>query len=861
MAHLTAVEVSAAGPRFLTQRRRSVIDSVERFGLDYVIPSRIPSTGPGEEEWELKLRFLPAGEAKTQDGVKPLPVGLTTSHLRITLGEIQDPGVRIQSVAEVDDETLSARVLRDPPTAEAEASKSPPIYSLDLVDLPQVDRFFRSARFVFQEGGGSPEQSTARPSLVSPREIPEIDYLAKDYESFRRLLLEQLRAFVPSWHETHAADLGITLVELLAYAADYLSYYQDAAATEAYIATARRRISVRRHARLVDYRLHEGCNARCWVQFKIDRARTEDGVSDRSQGDEEWLSLPAGIEVLTYSGRLPSILKAGSLEHTNAMLRKPLVFRTLEPCRLHPNDNSIPIYTWGTEDFVLPAGTTSAALCGHFDWPAGQVLIFERRWDPGAGSAEEVDPRERQVVRLRQPARPTTDPAVTQDSKPMQITEIEWFAEDALKVDFPVSICLSDSTEGVLSLVRGNLVLVDHGGSHYEVLEPVPAEGRFNPSLQRRGLTHRVQHDPAKSRLEPATGALLQDPRRALPELALYALEPEEVEAYGASGMPLDALRRTHRHGWLPRQDLLASHRFARDFVAEMDNDSVAYLRFGDDRNGLQPVPGTVFQAVYRVGLGPRGNVGAYALRHAVIPQEILKVADRKNLRLVEVKNHLAGGGGQSPEPLDKARLFAPAALRSRLSRQSCVIEADYVEIAERHPEVRRAAAKSRWNGSRNRVELYVQRPLGRRVDAAFRRRLQTFMEPHLIVGSQLEISAPRYIPLDIRLTVWAPPTVRREVLAQQLQDRIDAGEVGLLQVDYFTFGKSVYKSEVIAEAMALPQVDHVDLEVFQRWGRASRRELDSGEIEIQPLEIAQLENDPAAPHRGTLQITFGEHP
>ena len=43
------------------------------------------------------------------------------------------------------------------------------------------------------------------------------------------------------------------LVEALAYTADQLSYQQDAVATEAYLGTARRRVSIRRHARLMDY--------------------------------------------------------------------------------------------------------------------------------------------------------------------------------------------------------------------------------------------------------------------------------------------------------------------------------------------------------------------------------------------------------------------------------------------------------------------------------------------------------------------------------------------------------------------------------------------------------------------------------
>src|SRR5262249_31255607 len=62
---------------------------------------------------------------------------------------------------------------------------------------------------------------------------PPIDYLAKDYASFRRLMLDRMAVTMPGWTERNAADLGMALVEVLAYAADHLSYYQDAVATEA----------------------------------------------------------------------------------------------------------------------------------------------------------------------------------------------------------------------------------------------------------------------------------------------------------------------------------------------------------------------------------------------------------------------------------------------------------------------------------------------------------------------------------------------------------------------------------------------------------------------------------------------------
>lgn len=104
----------------------------------------------------------------------------------------------------------------------------------------------------------------------TPRfETPSINYLAKDYATFRQLVLDRMAITMPGWQETHVADLGMTLVELLAFVADRLSYEQDAVATESYLGTARQRSSVRRHARLADYRMHEGCNARTFLHLQV----------------------------------------------------------------------------------------------------------------------------------------------------------------------------------------------------------------------------------------------------------------------------------------------------------------------------------------------------------------------------------------------------------------------------------------------------------------------------------------------------------------------------------------------------------------------------------------------------------------
>ena len=150
-------------------------------------------------------------------------------------------------------------------------------------------------------------------------------------------------------------DLGMTLVELLAYVGDYLSYYQDAVATEAYLDTARQRISVRRHARLVDYRMHEGSNARAWVtvctQTDLDPIKREQSLLHHR--------LPG------HQGRQRQSRQTGG-PGTRARQR----YDVFEPLLADPEAElvfraahcEIPFYTWGDLECCLAKGATRATL-------------------------------------------------------------------------------------------------------------------------------------------------------------------------------------------------------------------------------------------------------------------------------------------------------------------------------------------------------------------------------------------------------------------------------------------------------------------------------------------------------------------
>ncbi len=216
---------------------------------------------------------------------------------------------------------------------------------------------------------------------------PDINYLARDYASFRQLMLNRLALLLPPDTDLNPAGLGMAIVEALAYSADQLSYYQDAVATEAYLGTARRRISVRRHARLVDYTMHEGCNARAWVQVQV----ASDGIE-----------LAKGTALLTgHDG--PTVIEPDEFRNQQTPVGEIEVFETLHPVKLYRAHNEIRFYTEGKSQFTLPKGATSAKLQSE-DLECllqkGDVLIFEEVKGAASGRSADADPAHRHPVRL-----------------------------------------------------------------------------------------------------------------------------------------------------------------------------------------------------------------------------------------------------------------------------------------------------------------------------------------------------------------------------------------------------------------------------------------------------------------------------
>ncbi|MCB1036189.1 MAG: putative baseplate assembly protein, partial [Acidobacteria bacterium] len=512
---------------------------------------------------------------------------------------------------------------------------------------------------------------------------PQIDYLAKDYGSFRRLIFDRLATLAPQWRERGPADLGVALVELMAFTADRLSYFQDAVTTEAYLGTARRRISVRRHARLVDFTLHEGANARTWVCLTVGAAA--DGAllpgPDPATG-RPGTALATGFEVEQGTVASPALPPAWL---DRAVRGGAVVFETLHDLTLRKALNELRFYTWSEKECCLPAGATTATLRRPSGpgLATGTFLLFEEVLGRRSGAEADADPRRRHVVRLME-VREGVDPL-----DGTEVVEIAWDGADALPFPLSVSVLTDDAHGGRyvedVSVARGNLVLADHGRSvEGELLPavPVPSAGGgaspYRPVLAEGPVTHAVGLGVAGGSGPPA-----------LPAAELLRTSPEEA-------LPA-VLLESPAETWRPRRDLLASDRFQTEFVVEVDDEGRARLRFGDDVHGRRPSSGAELTARYRVGGGAVGNVGAEALRHVFLDQAGIEA----------VRNPLPAAGGREPQSKEEARQLAPQAFRRQ---QRAVTEADYAEVAQRHPEVQRAAATFRWTGSWTTVFLTVDR-------------------------------------------------------------------------------------------------------------------------------------------------------
>ena len=300
-----------------------------------------------------------------------------------------------------------------------------------------IDPVFASIQFSFKIN--CPSDIDCKAHLPGFERFPALrnfDYQAKDYESFKQAMFDRLTLTLPDWWDRAEADFGVALVDLLAFAGDRLSYYQDRVAAESVLKTARSRQSVSGHLKLIDYTLDPGEASTAYVYFGVDRDMT----------------IPDGARVQT---------KALSDE-------EPLIFTLKSPFPVYEglNKQRLVLYDFCHPSLMVPKGAVQVALQGKpKGLESGSLIVFE--------NGEEG----KQLIRLSE------KPVFKKASDGTDITVLTWDGRDSLAWDLPLSS----------GLLYGNIAECVHGTAEKETFSVEELSGLEDdpPGYEKGALVYR----------------------------------------------------------------------------------------------------------------------------------------------------------------------------------------------------------------------------------------------------------------------------------------------------------------------------------------------------------------------------------
>ena len=690
-------------------------------------------------------------------------------------------------------------------------------YTLTL-SSPGLDPFYDHVRFSFKALCPSDlDCEAAAPTCPPPAgNPPPIDYLAKDFLSFRKALSDFSSLRYPEWQERSEADFGVMFMEALSSLGDDLSYTQDRIAAEAMLDTATQRRSLVRLARLVDYEPGPATSSTVLLQLEVTSTNIPSGMRvSASRPDGSAIVFETGTGLID-----PDTLLANVTTYTvNAQWNRFLADGV--------TPNLVP-YFWDDSQQCLAAGATEMWVVGQgFGFSPGQSLLLD------TAAQTTADPPTREIIVLT---------SVNEEIDPLydvQLTHLVW--GNGLAYDH-------DLTRTVLA---GNLVPATQG--------------------QRYTESFGIGQLPA----QPVTQIPLAIPRTGpnSSQQYLYTLQQEPLVWLGATPLPEILLTEqpqqqgVSRVSWNWRESLLDAEEFENAYTLdpvsylrlnqnsdssvsyEYDGDGGSTIRFGDDVFGEIPETGSLFQVTYRAGGGSEGNVA---------PDTITKLDPSAAGLVSAATNPFAATGGADEEPDQQVQRLAPQAFRAVQYR--AVRPEDYENAAETLPWVERAGTTFRWTGSWLTVFTTAD-PKGTEqtpIDESIQ--LINLLNRYRLAGYESYAPLPDYVSVDLQITVCAcsgaaPGDTEAAVLSALSTSVFPDGTTGFFYFDRFTFGTPLERSALEAAIQASYGVCGVVSIMYRRRGLTSGWICLPQTLQVGPSQILRVDNDPNYPERGTLKV------
>ena len=803
-------------------RRRQLAASKTFNGIDFV------EVSPGQVE--LLVHFLNTVAVKgTLLPVDGQPVTITGGEVVATV-----PVLPIDETAAWSTDSQGRPLLALAVPAPGDFST----YRLTIFSR-SLDPFFDQAPLRFH--AGSPpalDCATPAPSCPSPTplQVP-IDYLAKDFDSFREALSEFSTLRYPAWVERSEADLGVVLMEALAAIADELSYYQDRVAAESTIGTATQRLSVVRHARLVDYEPTPATVATAVLQLDVSAppAGSTPSTSQTIDTPLRFRALGADGSLVEFEIEDPQVGLGGSPG------APPQAWATVDA---RWNRASLIPYWWDDSERCLLSGATDLYVRGsRLGLYAGQQLLLD---SPAPDSA---DPPTRELVTV-------SGFVETSDVLLGDVAVTRVFLQAPTAADHDL----------YTTTVAGNIVPVVQGTRQSETFT-IPLAGMSSPSpvVVRLGASSTPQDPQPDYRycLSATPLAWLRSSSAeeyshtpVRPEILLGQTAPAAGQTQGSSTWQfqrwlLDAGPSDQAFTLTPEQysPLLTSDGTT---WFDYDGDGGTTIRFGNGSFGVSPTPGTSFNVLYRVGGGSVGNVPADTIVNVAPGQaqgSIVKACT----------NPFPATGGQDAESITQVRDRAPQQFSGQLLR--VVLAADYEAAAQSLPWVQQAGTTFRWTGSWL-TALTSADPVGsEQPTVAQLQSLTALLDQRRPAGYESYVGPPRYVSVDLQVTVVGLPTafasdVEEAVLARLQPGTLANGTIGFFDHSRWGFGQPLESSALLAAIQSCIGVAGVSaLQYRERAIQMSFVPL-TETLSFASDQILRLDNDPNRPEAGSLLVT-----
>lgn len=174
--------------------------------------------------------------------------------------------------------------------------------------------------------GRCPDCAERRIDLPPPLPVvgDDFDWMVRDFDSFRRFMLEELAARFPERTRWTPADTEVVLLEVFAAVLDQLSDMADRVAAEAFLETARRPESVRRLLGLIGY------DAATAAGLLDDPSGMENGETREEKLERLWRQNPVLMDTARRQGprAIHTQRRLVTVEdYANRLKEHPLVLR------------------------------------------------------------------------------------------------------------------------------------------------------------------------------------------------------------------------------------------------------------------------------------------------------------------------------------------------------------------------------------------------------------------------------------------------------------------------------------------------------------------------------------------------------